>query len=111
MYCTHSRLGKTLIVELSGRLDANTAVAFEEQCRQFLEPADQAVVLDLGRLDYVSSAGLRSILTLAKQLKTQRGSLRLCKASGVVREVLEVSGFLAIFPLIESPADVAPQHG
>lgn len=109
MYLSQSRLGTTLIVELSGRLDADTASSLEDHCRLALQKSDQTLVLDLAHLEYLSSAGLRSILTLAKQFKSQGGTLALSHASGVVREVLEVSGFASIFPMIDASQSTSPE--
>lgn len=51
------------------------------------------VLLNLEELDYISSAGLRSILVAAKLLKSARGEMRICHPNEVVAEVLETSGF------------------
>lgn len=109
MYCSHSRLGSTLVVELRGRLDADTADTLETHCHQALVKTDRTLVLDLAHLEYLSSAGLRAILTLAKQLKGQGATIALSNATGVVREVLEVSGFSAIFRFVDAP-DAAPSQ-
>lgn len=106
MQCKNSRLGKALIVELSGRLDTATAASFEDHCRQSIEPTDQALVLDLERLEYLSSAGLRGILAVAKPLKARGVSVAISKAEGAVRDVLQLSGFSTIFPLIDVPVDL-----
>jgi anti-anti-sigma factor len=55
--------------------------------------AHKRVLLNLEKLEYVSSAGLRVILRGAKLLRVNRGELKICNASGLVRNVLETSGF------------------
>ena len=58
-------------------------------------------MLDLGRLDYISSAGLRVVLIAAKRLKSVGGALVLCTLNPSVREVFEISGFASI---LEDPS-------
>jgi anti-anti-sigma factor len=105
MQCRNSRLGTTLIIELVGQLDGTTGPAFEDHCRQSVLLGDQTVVLDLASLEYISSAGLRSILTVAKQLKKQGGVIMISRAHGVVRDVLEVSGLSTVFRFVDAPSD------
>jgi len=87
--------GGGLVAELSGRLDARPAPDFE---RDALAAADglereRGMLLDLSRLEYISSAGLRSILLLARRLSGSGGRVVLCGMSGVVKEVFDISGF------------------
>jgi len=58
-------------------------------------------VLDLAGVDYLSSAGLRSILTLGKHAQSSGGKLVLCGIRGTVREIFEISGFLSLFPVAD----------
>jgi anti-anti-sigma factor len=91
--------GDKLVVSVSGRMDAITAQEFDAQCRQWLDAGDVNVIADLAGLEYISSAGLRSILSAAKQLKAAKGGLSFCRLSGMVEEVFVVSGFAAMFTL------------
>lgn len=81
------------VVSLSGRLDTLTAAELDKAGKSLLEEGRLNVVLDLDDLEYVSSAGLRSILALAKSLKAKGGKLVLCNVKGMVEEVLSMSGF------------------
>ena len=89
-----------VVVAPAGRLDATTSQEFEARLSQCIEGGSRKIVLDFADLEYISSAGLRSILTAAKKLKALQGVLSVCSVSGLVREVLSVSGFdgfLAIY--------------
>ena len=89
------------IVKLEGRLDISNSSQFEQDCMKWIEQGQRRFTLDLGALEYISSAGLRSILAATKKLKAQNGSLALCALSGLVEEVVTVSGFdniLQVFP-------------
>jgi len=96
---SNSRHGDKLVVTVAGRMDAITAQEFDTQCRQWLAAGDTRIIADLSGLEYISSAGLRSILSAAKQLKAAQGSLAFCKLSGMVEEVFVVSGFAAMFTI------------
>ena len=81
------------VVKLEGRLDMSNSSQFEQDCMNWIEQGQRKFILDLGALEYISSAGLRSILAATKKLKAQNGSLALCSLSGLVEEVVTVSGF------------------
>ncbi len=81
------------VVKLEGRLDISNSSQFEQDCMNWIEQGQRKFILDLGALEYISSAGLRSILAATKKLKAQNGSLALCSLCGLVEEVVTVSGF------------------
>ncbi|MDK9717737.1 MAG: STAS domain-containing protein [Trichlorobacter sp.] len=92
------------VAALVGRMDAMTTVEFDRWFAEQLTNGKTRFVLDMQGLEYISSAGLRSLLAAAKQLKTKNGSLLLCRLGGTVEEVFRISGFLAIlstFPNVE----------
>lgn len=81
------------IVSLDGRLDIGNSAQFEATCLEWIEQGKRQLVLDFSTLEYISSAGLRSILSATKKLKSLGGGLSLCGLSGLVEEVITVSGF------------------
>ncbi len=91
-----------LIVAVSGRMDAVTSPEFEKAVGEWIDGGETRFIVDFGGLDYISSAGLRSILTIAKKLKMQQGALLLCALRDTVKEVFEISGFSTIIPVHES---------
>lgn len=102
MELQNQRRGASLVVRVSGRLDAVSASLFEAHCQREIEQGERALILDLGPLEYLSSAGLRSILIVGKSLGAVGGALSLANAQGLVREVLDISGFLGMFRLLDS---------
>ena len=90
---------KTAIVAAGGRLDAAGAPEFEARCKALIQEGSNRLLLDLAKLEYISSAGLRSLLVLAKAVKSTGGALALCCLAPAVREVMMVSGFDNILPL------------
>jgi anti-anti-sigma factor len=62
-------------------------------------------VVDLGELEYISSAGIRSILLVAKKLKTLEGELGFACISGMVEKVFNIAGIYALFPMYATLED------
>ncbi len=81
------------LVAVGGRLDGTGAPELEAHCSTLIADGNTRLVLDFGGVDYISSAGLRSLLVVAKQIKAAGGGLALCSLTAMVREVLEISGF------------------
>ena len=81
------------IASLEGRLDIGNSAQFEATCLEWIEQGTRHMVLDFSELEYISSAGLRSILAATKKIRGLGGSLSLCGLSGLVEEVITVSGF------------------
>ena len=95
------------VLTVSGRLDAMSAPAFEAEARKLLDGGAQAVIVDLTELVFVSSAGLRGILALAKGLRAVSGELRFAGLQPAVQEVFAISGFTSLFKLYPTVADAA----
>lgn len=105
MDVTESRQGDTLVLELSGRIDSNTAAHFEKHLIGSIEAGEVDLVADFAGVDFVSSAGLRVMLMAAKRIKAAKGRLFLCGLSDSITKVFEVSGFLSIFIIHPSRQD------
>lgn len=89
---------------IEGRVDSVSASEMEKALQPlFVETGERAIV-DFSKLDYISSAGLRVVLMLAKRAKQNEGRLLLCSMSPQVREVFEISGFLKILDVAADPA-------
>ena len=94
------------IIGVSGRMDGVTANEFEKQMLNWIEVGTTRFIIDLNDLDYISSAGLRSILVASKKLKEENGKILLCALKSSVKEVFEISCFNLIVPIYDS-LDVA----
>lgn len=82
---------ETKTLALIGRLDTVTAPELEAEISAIL-PTAESLVLDMEKLEYISSAGLRVILKTQKAL-AQKAGLKLINVSDDVREVFEITGF------------------
>lgn len=88
------------LCRMSGRLDGTTsAPADQHLSRVSGDPATTRLILDLSALDYLSSAGLRVLLTAAKRTRSRSGRIALCSPQPGVRDILEISGFTSIFEI------------
>ncbi len=85
-----------VILVAEGRLDAVGAPDIESNGKAAVQGGAKRLVLDMAKVGYVSSAGLRALLVLAKNLKAAGGKLVLCSLAPAVQEVLALSGFDAI---------------
>lgn len=104
MEITEIATGDVVILGFKGRLDALTADAAKQNLLTRLTGPKPRLVIDLSQLNYISSAGLRVLLEVAKRVAAAEGKLALC---GMVRNVLQVfelagfASFLSIFPTRE----------
>ncbi len=95
-----------LLIRVNGRLDSITSPYFEEDCLTKVDAGNVFAVLDLSELEYISSAGLRSILVLGKKAKSGGGNFYLCGLVGVVQEVISMAGFEGFFHAFPTFADI-----
>jgi anti-anti-sigma factor len=93
---------KAVIVVVKGRMDAVSGPEFERTMADHIASGGRRFVVDCSALEYISSAGLRSLLTTAKTLKTRDGEIVFAALRDVVREVFELGGFSTIFSVFDS---------
>ena len=89
--------GSTLTVGLEGRLDTTTAPELEKVLKEGMDGAN-ALVMDFSRLDYISSAGLRVLLSAHKAM-AGKGGMKVTHVNEIVGEVFEVTGFADILTI------------
>ncbi len=97
MTITKKQNGSSLEIALEGRLDTMTAPDLEAELKACLSGAD-SLILDCEKLDYISSAGLRVLLTAHKAM-SGKGGMRVIHINEVVQEVFEVTGFSDILTI------------
>jgi anti-anti-sigma factor len=103
------QVGSIRVLELSGRLDTETAADVELALQDLFAAGEREYVIDLSGIGYVSSAGLRVLLSLAKQLDGGKGSLRLCGLNAAVTQVFEVAGFSKLFAIFPDRTAALPK--
>lgn len=85
--------GEVLTVKPEGRLDTVTSPAFESEVRSRMDGARE-VILDFAKVEYISSGGLRAVLTLDQQAESRGGSLKLIHVNEHIIEIFELVGFM-----------------
>ncbi|MBR3401375.1 MAG: STAS domain-containing protein [Parasporobacterium sp.] len=89
--------GSSLVYQLEGRLDTNTAPELEKELKQDIVPITD-LVFDLKDLDYISSAGLRVLLATQKIMNRQ-GKMTVRNPQEPIYEIFEVTGFTDILTI------------
>jgi stage II sporulation protein AA (anti-sigma F factor antagonist) len=100
MSLTIEKTGKATLVTLGGRLDSTNSAKVEADI--VADTADDNVVLDVSGLDYISSAGLRVVLILAKRAKQADKRFILAGLQPHIRDVFDISGFLTILDTVDN---------
>lgn len=89
--------GSDAVVKLEGRLDTTTAPQLENELKRFMESVT-SLVFDFENLEYISSAGLRVLLT-AQKFMSKQGSMKLIHVKDDVNEIFDVTGFSDILTI------------
>jgi anti-anti-sigma factor len=106
MQIREERQNGVAVVAPLGRIDSTSSPALEQHLLKLVGGGHARVVIDFGGVDYISSAGLRVMLALAKKTREIRGALALCAMGDAVREVFGLAGFLPLFT-VEASRDAA----
>ncbi|MDD5167492.1 MAG: STAS domain-containing protein [Syntrophales bacterium] len=99
----------SLIISVKGRIDAVTAPDFEKSLSEWISAGETTMIVNLFDLEYISSAGLRSILAIAKVLKAKGGKMIFASLKGTVKDVFKISGFGSIFQIYDSEQEAITQ--
>lgn len=87
--------GTTMIIKVSGRVDTTTAPELDKTIKGSLENTAE-LILDFENLDYISSAGLRVVLSAQKAINQQGGKMKVTNVNEIVKEVFDITGFADI---------------
>jgi len=93
---------KTAVLALDGRMDADQATLFEKECERLVAQGTAHIIIDLERLKYVSSMGLRSFLHAAKICQAAHGRFALVHFTGFVKQVFDVTRLSPLFHSYET---------
>ena len=101
-------MGQEFVAEMvrcfttQGRLDAMTVPSFENELRDHMSQGIARAVVDFEDVTYISSSGLRVLLTARRLAHSQGGDVKLCRLSPRVREIFEMVGFNQVFGIYDS---------
>ena len=83
----------TLVVAVEGRIDGTNAMEFQSTVHTSLGDNKGPLVIDCKDLAYISSAGLRAILSIARVLQRREGRFAICSLSAMIAQIFQISGF------------------
>ena len=92
-----TRQDDALTLALTGRLDTTTAPELEQELRSELDGV-RTLTLDFSALDYISSAGLRVLLS-AQKVMNRQGEMKLCGVNETIAEIFDITGFSDILTI------------
>lgn len=102
---TELRADEAIILELSGFIDSANAGGVQQRLMAVVARGDCKLVLDLGRLEYMSSAGFRILLLLGRAADGGGGALAICGLQGRLQSLFELGGFLGLLSVFPSRND------
>ncbi len=100
-----TRREQVTLVEVNGRVDSSNADELGGTLMDLIEQGQHWLVVDLSSVDYMSSAGLRELVSPLKRVRHEKGDIRLVQPSPRVSEVLEMTGLDTIFQIYSSQSE------
>jgi anti-anti-sigma factor len=100
MEITEIQSGAVTAVALKGRVDGSTAGTLRDRLSKLIESGLARLVIDFRDVAYISSAGFRTLLIIAKQTEDADGHLALCGISSEVRRLFEIAAFTDLFLIL-----------
>ena len=102
------RYANAVVLRITGRLDQETCEGFRDEITGYVERCaseKDALILDLAGLEYVSSAGLRSLLIASRQMKAAKGRILVADMQPMVAEIFAISHFDLMFDVVPTVRD------
>lgn len=81
-----------LVAALNGRVDSNNANEFQKMMEAKIDPKDKALIMDFEQISYISSAGLRVVVVMAKKFKGPYKKLVICALSEPIKKLFTMTG-------------------
>jgi stage II sporulation protein AA (anti-sigma F factor antagonist) len=104
-----ARDGHVATLALDGLIETRAAQELEKHVVGLFGDGVRSVVVDLSKVDLITSAGIRVLVMMAQRLQRSGGGLVLCALSAKVRGVFDIAGLLAQFRIVDTRADAAAQ--
>jgi anti-sigma B factor antagonist len=100
MKVTITEQGEVAVVEVSGDIDSKTAPEFERSAKAAMDMSKK-IAIDLTAVEFMSSAGLRVLLMVYRNIKAQSGKVVLVGVSEDIQDVMSTTGFINFFTIVE----------
>ncbi|MGE5615376.1 MAG: STAS domain-containing protein [Bacillota bacterium] len=95
-------VGEVTVVEVDGRVDSANAPKLEDHVAALIRGGKKSVLLDLAKVEYISSAGFRTLLLLARQAGEAQSRFALCSLTPKVHRLFDMGGFLDLLPIAQT---------
>lgn len=95
-------VGEVMVLAVTGRIDSTTASTLNERLANAQGALRNRLVLDLGQVDYISSAGFRILMITAKRIRNANGRLALCGLSAELRRLFDIAELTDFFTILSS---------
>jgi anti-anti-sigma factor len=105
MNVTINKEGEINVVSVEGRLDTTNYGELEHHLSSLTDKQENNILLNLEKLEYISSSGLRILLMFLKKIKAAEGRFMLCSMTADIKEIFEISGFINIFEIFDNKTD------
>lgn len=99
MEISEKKLDNCTIVSIAGRLDTTNYGLLEKHLMDLIANQQDRIIVECGKMEYVSSSGLRILLMALKKITQTKGKFVLCGLQDNIREIFEISGFTNIFEI------------
>jgi len=89
------------LVKATDRIDVTSALSLENELLKLVDQGKTKIVFSFAETVYISSAGLRVFIAIAKKLKPMNGEIKLCAMSRGILKIFQLAGFDTIFAIFE----------
>ncbi len=110
MECIETTFGDVVLLTACGRIDLSNADIFSDVLTSAFSRAGSVIVLDFSGIDYISSAGLRSLMIAFKAGRAGGKALAIAALQPLVLEIFAISRFNLVFPLFETVQEAIRTH-
>ena len=105
------KVGNINVISLTGRLDVYRANDLEQKLNALIDAGQILIIVELERLEYISSSGLRVFLAALKKTKKQEGDIKLVGLAPFIREIFDIAGFTKLFQIFDTEEAAVNEFG
>ncbi len=102
MDITENKTDKCTVIGIDGRLDTTNYPVLEKKLMEMIDTGQVRLLVNLAKMDYVSSSGLRILLMALKRITVAKGKFAICSLQENIKEIFEISGFTNIFEIYDN---------
>ena len=94
--------GNVKIVKLSGKLDVNLSMSIESELEQLVDSGSNNIILELSGVEYLSSSGIRVLISIMRKIKDNNGRLVLSSITDIIKKILKTVELEDLFEVYEN---------